>query len=155
MCKCPRWQDPFTRTHHSGASHAFSCLGLATLPKSSLKICSFLLQLVAIFGDVYVRVMSAFHTHKCHFIFFLLHSGPLVAVSLGFCGVGGCCILNPSFVHHVPHSGYYSAARSISSDAASIQFNSIQFICIAQLHKLQICLGVLYNLYSGPAMATA
>jgi len=30
----------------------------------------------------------------------------------------------------------------------SIQFNSIQFICIAQFHKLQICLGVLYNLYT-------
>jgi len=31
-----------------------------------------------------------------------------------------------------------------------IQFNSvsIQFICIAQFHKLQICLGVLYNLYT-------
>jgi len=29
----------------------------------------------------------------------------------------------------------------------SIQF-SIQFICIAQFHKLQICLGVLYNLYT-------
>jgi len=27
-------------------------------------------------------------------------------------------------------------------------FNSIQFICIAQFHKLQICLGVLYNLYT-------
>jgi len=26
--------------------------------------------------------------------------------------------------------------------------NSIQFICIAQFHKLQICLGVLYNLYT-------
>jgi len=25
---------------------------------------------------------------------------------------------------------------------------SIQFICIAQFHKLQICLGVLYNLYT-------
>jgi len=24
----------------------------------------------------------------------------------------------------------------------------IQFICIAQFHKLQICLGVLYNLYT-------
>jgi len=31
---------------------------------------------------------------------------------------------------------------------SSIQFNSIQFICIAQFHKLQICLGVLYNLYT-------
>jgi len=29
-----------------------------------------------------------------------------------------------------------------------LQFNSIQFICIAQFHKLQICLGVLYNLYT-------
>jgi len=29
-----------------------------------------------------------------------------------------------------------------------IQFNSIQFICIAQFHKLLICLGVLYNLYT-------
>jgi len=26
--------------------------------------------------------------------------------------------------------------------------NSIQFICIAHFHKLQICLGVLYNLYT-------
>jgi len=33
-------------------------------------------------------------------------------------------------------------------DGESIQFNSIQFICIAQFHKLQICLGVLYNLYT-------
>jgi len=32
--------------------------------------------------------------------------------------------------------------------AFSYQFNSIQFICIAQFHKLQICLGVLYNLYT-------
>jgi len=30
----------------------------------------------------------------------------------------------------------------------AFQFNSIQFICIAQFHKLQICLGVLYNLYT-------
>jgi len=29
-----------------------------------------------------------------------------------------------------------------------VQFNSIQFICIAQFHKLQISLGVLYNLYT-------
>jgi len=29
-----------------------------------------------------------------------------------------------------------------------VTFNSIQFICIAQFHKLQICLGVLYNLYT-------
>jgi len=28
------------------------------------------------------------------------------------------------------------------------EFNSIQFICIAQFHELQICLGVLYNLYT-------
>jgi len=27
-------------------------------------------------------------------------------------------------------------------------FSSVQFICIAQFHKLQICLGVLYNLYT-------
>jgi len=30
----------------------------------------------------------------------------------------------------------------------TVQFNSIQFICIAQFHKLQICFGVLYNLYT-------
>jgi len=29
-----------------------------------------------------------------------------------------------------------------------IQFNSIQFICIAHFHKLQICLRVLYNLFT-------
>jgi len=40
-------------------------------------------------------------------------------------------------------------------DINHFQFNSIfqfslsiQFICIAQFHKLQICLGVLYNLYT-------
>jgi len=30
----------------------------------------------------------------------------------------------------------------------AFHFNSIQFICIAQFHKLQIFLGVLYNLYT-------
>jgi len=45
------------------------------------------------------------------------------------------------------HDGFFSSRRYWSR-AGSIQFNSIQFICIAQFHKLQICLGVLYNLYT-------
>ncbi|XP_056274287.1 kinesin-like protein KIF2A isoform X5 [Pseudoliparis swirei] len=39
-------------------------------------------------------------------------------------------------------------APGMSFVLANSQFNSIQFICIAQFHKLQICLGVLYNLYT-------
>jgi len=37
--------------------------------------------------------------------------------------------------------------QMIASESEPIQFNSIQFICIAHFHKLQICLRVLYNLY--------
>jgi len=41
---------------------------------------------------------------------------------------------------------------SCASSACGMMFYgsnySIQFICIAQFHKLQICLGVLYNLYT-------
>jgi len=38
--------------------------------------------------------------------------------------------------------------EALGEELLRIQFNSIQFICIAQFHKLQICLGVLYNLYT-------
>jgi len=47
-----------------------------------------------------------------------------------------------------PVSCLVSCLFSLVYSTASIQFNSIQFICIAQFHKLQICLGVLYNLYT-------
>jgi len=50
-------------------------------------------------------------------------------------------MLNVSKWHHLRH--LFSGPQPIH------QFNSIQFICIAgQFHKLQICLGVLYNLYT-------
>jgi len=42
----------------------------------------------------------------------------------------------------------YVAVSNTVPFSVGIQFNSIQFICIAQFHKLQICLGVLYNLYT-------
>jgi len=35
-----------------------------------------------------------------------------------------------------------------STSCVCFQFNSIQFLCIAQFHKLQICLRGLYNLYT-------
>jgi len=54
------------------------------------------------------------------------------------------------FIHAVQF--FLSLEGSAESDKSNRyeykQFNSIQFICIAQFHKLQICLGVLYNLYT-------
>jgi len=47
------------------------------------------------------------------------------------------------------HSDIYRFLRTGSGAMVYlIQFNSIQFICIAQFHKLQICLRVLYDLYT-------
>jgi len=55
-----------------------------------------------------------------------------------------CCLsIYPSI-----HPSIYLSIYIYLSSHLSIQFNSVQFICIAQFHKLQICLGVLYNLYT-------
>jgi len=42
-----------------------------------------------------------------------------------------------------------AVGRKLTGDSHKpVTFNSIQFICIAHFHKLQISLGVLYNLYT-------
>jgi len=49
--------------------------------------------------------------------------------------------------NHVRQLGNEQNERCVS-EACREHVTSIQFICIAQFHKLQICLGVLYNLYT-------